>query len=60
MDELQGGVGVVVSMLSANWDPAAFEDPGELDVERGAGHHVALGFGPLPTLRLAVPAGVTW
>ncbi|WP_217708392.1 cytochrome P450 [Nonomuraea rhodomycinica] len=43
---IKAGEGVIVSMLSANWEPAAFRDPGELDVERGARHHVAFGFGP--------------
>jgi cytochrome P450 len=43
---IKAGEGVIVSMLSANWDPAAFEDPAELDVERGARHHLAFGFGP--------------
>ncbi|MCG5216745.1 cytochrome P450 [Streptosporangium sp. KLBMP 9127] len=43
---IKAGEGVIVSMLSANWDPAAFKDPAELDVERGARHHVAFGFGP--------------
>ncbi|MEW9552414.1 cytochrome P450 [Nonomuraea sp. NPDC050783] len=43
---IKAGQGVIVSMLSANWDPAVFEDPAELDVERGARHHLAFGFGP--------------
>ncbi|WP_431929011.1 cytochrome P450 [Nonomuraea jabiensis] len=43
---IKAGEGVIVSMLSANWDPAAFKNPGELDVERGARHHLAFGFGP--------------
>ncbi|MFF0866874.1 cytochrome P450 [Nonomuraea sp. NPDC003560] len=43
---IKAGEGVIVSMLSANWDPAVFKDPGELDVERGARHHLAFGFGP--------------
>ncbi|MEV0353337.1 cytochrome P450 [Nonomuraea sp. NPDC050680] len=43
---IKAGEGVIVSMLSANWDPAVFRDPAELDVERGARHHVAFGFGP--------------
>jgi cytochrome P450 len=43
---IKAGEGVIVSGLSANWDPAAFKDPAELDVERGARHHVAFGFGP--------------
>ena len=38
--------GVVISGLSANWDPAVFENPAELDVERGARHHIAFGYGP--------------
>ncbi|MEV4834530.1 cytochrome P450 [Nonomuraea sp. NPDC049486] len=43
---IKAGEGVIVSALSANWDPAAFKDPAELDVERGARHHLAFGFGP--------------
>jgi cytochrome P450 len=43
---ITAGEGVIVSGLSANWDPAAFENPAELDVERGARHHLAFGFGP--------------
>ncbi|GAA1616315.1 cytochrome P450 [Nonomuraea maheshkhaliensis] len=43
---IRAGEGVVVSTLSANWDPAVFTEPGELDVERGARHHLAFGFGP--------------
>ena len=38
--------GVVVSGLSANWDPAVFENPTELDIDRGARHHIAFGYGP--------------
>ncbi|MEV0143351.1 MULTISPECIES: cytochrome P450 [unclassified Nonomuraea] len=43
---IKAGDGVIVSSLSADWDPAAFENPAELDVERGARHHLAFGFGP--------------
>jgi cytochrome P450 len=43
---IKAGEGVIVSTLSANWDPAVFKDPAELDVERGARHHLAFGFGP--------------
>ncbi|MEO3798380.1 cytochrome P450, partial [Nonomuraea sp. B10E15] len=32
--------------LSANRDPAAFKNPAELDIERGARHHLAFGYGP--------------
>jgi cytochrome P450 len=38
--------GVVVSGLSANWDPAVFGSPAELDLGRGARHHIAFGYGP--------------
>ncbi|MCL2582258.1 MAG: cytochrome P450 [Streptosporangiales bacterium] len=38
--------GIIVSGLSANWDPAMFSSPGELDLERGARHHIAFGYGP--------------
>jgi cytochrome P450 len=31
---------------SGNRDPEAFDNPDELDIERGARHHVAFGFGP--------------
>jgi cytochrome P450 len=43
---IKAGDGVVVSGLSANWDPAVFGSPAELDVERGARHHIAFGYGP--------------
>ncbi|MER6951845.1 cytochrome P450, partial [Nonomuraea sp. NPDC000554] len=43
---IKAGEGVIVSGLSVNWDPAAFKNPAELDVERGARHHLAFGFGP--------------
>ncbi|HJP80058.1 MAG TPA: cytochrome P450 [Pseudonocardiaceae bacterium] len=38
--------GVVVSGLSANWDPEVFAEPEHLDVQRGARHHIAFGYGP--------------
>ncbi|HEY3504676.1 MAG TPA: cytochrome P450 [Actinocatenispora sp.] len=40
------GDGVIASGLAANRDPLVFERPDELDVTRGARHHVAFGFGP--------------
>ncbi|WP_255951379.1 cytochrome P450 [Streptomyces odontomachi] len=43
---IHAGDGVVVSGLSADRDPEVFANPGDLDVERGARHHVAFGFGP--------------
>jgi cytochrome P450 len=43
---IKAGEGVIVSSLSANWDPSVFKNPAELDVERGARHHLAFGFGP--------------
>lgn len=38
--------GVIISGLSANWDPGVFENPASLDIERGARHHIAFGYGP--------------
>jgi cytochrome P450 len=43
---IKAGEGVAVLGFAANTDPAAFERPEELDIERGARHHVAFGFGP--------------
>jgi cytochrome P450 len=43
---VKAGEGVIVSSLSANWDPSVFKNPAKLDVERGARHHLAFGFGP--------------
>jgi cytochrome P450 len=43
---IRAGEGVLVLGYAANSDPAAFERPEELDIERGARHHVAFGFGP--------------
>ncbi|PSK87495.1 cytochrome P450 [Murinocardiopsis flavida] len=44
--DIKAGEGVVVSGLSANWDPSVFTNPADLDVERKARHHLAFGFGP--------------
>jgi cytochrome P450 len=43
---VKAGEGVIVSSLSADWDPAVFADPSKLDIDRGARHHIAFGFGP--------------
>ncbi|WP_219471238.1 cytochrome P450 [Nonomuraea rhizosphaerae] len=42
---VRAGDGIYVLGASANWDERAFERPGEFDVERGARHHVAFGYG---------------
>jgi cytochrome P450 len=42
---IRAGDGVLGLSFSANRDPEAFENPDRLDVERGARHHVAFGFG---------------
>ncbi|MET1074485.1 MAG: cytochrome P450 [Umezawaea sp.] len=42
---IRAGEGVLGLGLSANRDPEAFENPDDLDIERGARHHVAFGFG---------------
>ena len=43
---IRAGEGVLALGYSANRDPRAFEDPDRLDIDRGARHHVAFGFGP--------------
>ncbi|MGW3998930.1 cytochrome P450 [Amycolatopsis sp. NPDC004772] len=43
---IRAGEGVLALGYAANRDEAAFENPDELDIERGARHHVAFGFGP--------------
>jgi len=43
---IPAGDGVLVLGYAANWDPEVFESPEKLDLERGARHHVAFGFGP--------------
>jgi cytochrome P450 len=42
---IRAGEGVLGLGYSANRDPEAFDNPDELDIERGARHHVAFGFG---------------
>ncbi|MGW2220643.1 cytochrome P450 [Nonomuraea sp. NPDC001684] len=42
---IRAGEGIVVVKSTANRDPAAFPDPGVLDVRRAVRHHVAFGFG---------------
>ncbi|AGZ44318.1 cytochrome P450 [Actinoplanes friuliensis] len=42
---IRAGEGVVVLSNAANRDPAAFTDGDRFDVERGARHHIAFGFG---------------
>src|SRR5207248_6532701 len=45
-DLIRAGEGVLAPGYAANRDPRAFENADELDIERGARHHVAFGFGP--------------
>jgi cytochrome P450 len=42
---IRAGEGVLGLGYAANRDPEAFDRPDELDIERGARHHVAFGFG---------------
>ncbi|MGW5724251.1 cytochrome P450 [Amycolatopsis sp. NPDC003865] len=43
---IREGEGVLGLSYSGNRDESAFEDADKLDLERGARHHVAFGFGP--------------
>ncbi|MFE0026039.1 cytochrome P450 [Amycolatopsis sp. NPDC059021] len=42
---IRAGEGIIAVKSTANRDPAAFPDPGMLDVGRKARHHVAFGYG---------------
>ncbi|WP_236796824.1 cytochrome P450 [Amycolatopsis sp. GM8] len=42
---IREGEGVIALGNTANRDPKAFDNPNEFDIERGARHHVAFGFG---------------
>ncbi len=42
---IRAGEGVVGLSNAANHDPDGFENPDDFDIERGARHHVAFGFG---------------
>jgi cytochrome P450 len=64
---IRAGDGVVLPAETANWDPAAFPDPGRLDLTRNARHHVAFGFGvhqclgqPLARVELQVIYGTLY
>jgi len=43
---IRAGEGVLALGFAANRDPDAFDTPDAFDIERGARHHVAFGFGP--------------
>jgi cytochrome P450 len=43
---IPAGEGVLALSLAGNWDPAAFEDPGRLDIGRDVRQHLAFGHGP--------------
>lgn len=44
--QVRAGDTVLIALPSANRDSAVFEDPDELDLERGHNPHIAFGFGP--------------
>jgi cytochrome P450 len=43
---IKKGEWLVALTNTANRDPEVFDDPDEFDIERGARHHLAFGFGP--------------
>ena len=58
---IHAGEGVIAAGEAANRDPAVFTAPDDLDIHRGANHHVAFGFGvhqclgqPLARLELQI------
>lgn len=53
---IRAGEGVFALGGSANHDPDVFENPGTLDVDRGARQHLAFGHGPHQCLGRASPA----
>lgn len=64
---IRAGDGLIVPNDIGNRDPAAFEDPHRLDVQRDARHHVAFGFGvhqclgqPLARMELQVVYGTLY
>ncbi|MBO0802892.1 MAG: cytochrome P450 [Nocardiopsaceae bacterium] len=42
---IRAGEGVIGLSNTANRDPEVFDNPDELDIERGARHHIAFGYG---------------
>lgn len=43
---IREGDGVIIDLPTGNRDPAVFDDPGRLDLDRPQGKHQAFGFGP--------------
>jgi cytochrome P450 len=43
--KVSAGEGIVALGSAGNRDPVGFDDPDTLDIERGARHHLAFGFG---------------
>ncbi|MGW4483712.1 cytochrome P450 [Amycolatopsis sp. NPDC004368] len=43
---IKAGEAVLPSLYAANWDRSVFGSPEVLDLDRGARHHVAFGYGP--------------
>lgn len=43
---IRAGEGIIIDLAPANWDPAEFPNPGEVQLDRPARQHLAFGFGP--------------
>ena len=45
-ETIRAGEGIIASLPAANFDPAAFPEPEQVDLTRTASHHLAFGWGP--------------
>ena len=44
-ETIRAGEGIIIDLAPANWDAAAYPDPGELDFTRDAGQQLGFGYG---------------
>jgi cytochrome P450 len=44
-ETIRAGEGIILDLAPANWDAAAYPDPGKLDLSRDAGQQLGFGYG---------------